>query len=170
MSIKLKPEELAPDLRRRFEKTPRLVARAMKAGANRSKRLLVRRTPTDKGQMRNSWRVIGDARTTGVLTADQLPQLINDAPHAGIIEKGARPHKVNAAGREALVAWAMRQLGVSEEEAQAVMMAVVMKLRKHGQKGRFIVQNSMNEIRRDMAEEIVRRIQKAAKKKASQIR
>jgi hypothetical protein len=54
----------------------------------------------DRGQFRSSWFV--EKRANGGWN------VVNDAPHAGIIEEGARPHGVNQEGWNAIYEWARR--------------------------------------------------------------
>jgi hypothetical protein len=77
------------------------------AGAHRGRALMIPATPTDMGQLRASWKVreldqaLGDVSVT-------LAELINDAPHVGIVELGSRPHKVSAEGWAAIYEWVRR--------------------------------------------------------------
>lgn len=79
------------------------IRRGMAAGADRGVGLLVRKSKAVvyMGQFQNSWH-IPMRRDRNVVTVR------NDAPHAGIIEAGARPHGVNAEGRAALLEWVLR--------------------------------------------------------------
>lgn len=151
MSIKVTPEEFAKDLRARLEKLSKQGYQAAKreASAN-ARRLLARRTPVDTGQLKNSWHV----NKEGVR---------NDAPHAGVIEKGARPHKVNRQGIESLTAWAMRQLGVGPEQAKAVAWGIAKRLEARGQEGTYFVENSIPDIARALKKAVERQIRKQAK-------
>lgn len=108
------------------------------------------------GQYRASWRVVrdGDGYT-----------IINDAPHAGVIELGARPHKVSPEGVEAIREWVRRKvLGYSIADADSnaetdqITMGIVRKLAKYGQRGTFIVRDSMPELQRFVTVEIDRAI------------
>jgi hypothetical protein len=84
-------------------------------GAERARAVLVRRGPRDQGQLRASWRVTKGTerrpawRVFRNLDA-RLAELRNDAPHAGIVELGARPHPVSQEGIQALARWAMRNI------------------------------------------------------------
>ena len=164
MSIKIKsPEALGNELVKRHRKTSLLIAKAANLGAHRSRRRLVRRTPVDTGQMKSAWRVAG--RST-----KSLATIINDAPHAGIIEGGARPHRVSKAGKLAIMRWAMRKFGIDSVAAYAIATRVAFKLRKHGQKGQFIVRDVMDEIRDDLKKEMVKLLRKNASKRAGSIK
>jgi len=153
MSIKLKPGQLHKDLEKRMRNLKVDTEKATRKAMFRGKALLTRRTPVDTGQMKNSWQVKGDI-------------LLNDAPHAGVIEEGARPHKVSKEGIEAIARWAQRRLGVSEEEARGVAFGVARKLAKEGQKGHYIVRDAMDELRSFVVKEIVAEIRAQAGKKA----
>lgn len=155
MAIRISPKELAPELQRRFRGIRTLAKKAIRVGAARGRGILAHKTPVDLGQMKSAWRV-------NRLTME----IINDAPHAGIIEGGARPHKVNAAGRRALVRWAMRQLGVDEKTANAVAAGTIKKLEREGQKGKFIVRDSMGKLRREVAKEMERQLRLNAGRRA----
>ncbi len=77
--------------------------RGVAAGADRGVGLLVRKSKSVNymGQFMNSWHV-PTRRDRNLVTVR------NDAPHAGIIEAGARPHGVNGAGRIALLEWVLK--------------------------------------------------------------
>lgn len=91
------------DLAKMFRKLPEQVRKDVDMGvrlaAQRGRTHLVKKTPVDTGQARVSWKVTD---TT----------IHNDAPHIGILERGARPHKVSPEGIEALTRWALRTLSV----------------------------------------------------------
>ena len=110
------------------------IKKAEKAAALRGRNHLVSITPVDMGVMRAAWQVRdgGD----GV-------EIENDAPHAGIIERGARPHKVSQAGREALADWARRK-GIPEEEIPSMVWGICKKLEAEGQRGLFLVKDSLH--------------------------
>jgi len=158
VAIKATPTEFARDINKRMRELPRSIRRSLVAGAHRGRALLSKRTPTDLGQMRNSWRVV-------VTKDNQNIILINDAPHAGIIEEGARPHNVNFEGRLAIERWAMRQLGVDRKIAAAVTEGIVNKLQRHGQKGHYIVRDALPTMRLLAKKEVERRLKVQAKKR-----
>lgn len=72
---------------------------------------------------------------------------VNDAPHAGIIELGARPHKVSAAGIKAIARWAVRKLGLKREEAQSAAWGIAKKLEAEGQEPQYVVRDSLPQAR-----------------------
>lgn len=74
------------------------------AASERTKRLVSKDSPVDQGEYKLGWHTraeIADKRAPVVVLA-------NDAPHAGVIEQGARPHKVPIAP---LLKWAQRKAG-----------------------------------------------------------
>lgn len=187
--IRLTPEQLSKTLRSHEKTLPKAIADGITKSAHRSRTVLVRKSPVDLGQYKNSWRVTG----TGAASA-----IVNDAPHAGIIEKGARPHGVNRAGIEALTAWALRKLvsgemasklkadntrqyknqygtwgarkgrrrsAALEKEAKGIAFAIAAKLKKEGQKGRFIVEGSMPQLVKILQIEVAKQIREALSKK-----
>lgn len=155
MSIRVTPAQLASDLRKRTRTLPKEIQKGIVSGMHRGRTLLSRKTPVDVGQMKASWRI--NPHTLA---------LVNNAPHAGIIEGGARPHKVNRAGREALERWAMRQLQVDEKTAKAVAQGVINKLAKEGQKGHFITRDSLPDLAKMVRAETERFIRRQSGRKA----
>lgn len=155
MAIRVTPKELSRDLVRRFRKLPKLIEKSMRKAAQRGRTILVRRTPVDTGLMKNAWRV-----TKGISV-----EIVNDAPHAGIIEEGARPHKVNRQGIEALTAWAQRKLGASLEEARSVAWGIAKKLEKEGQPGKFIVRDALDDLTQATADTVNLELARQARRK-----
>lgn len=133
------------------KRASRALPKAAIAAARKFVRHLVERTDemgiTDRGILKNSWRA--ERRGNGAT-------VFSDAPHAGIVELGARPHKVSKEGRENIAAWAMRKLGLSAEEAQAASWAFVKKLNVKGQEPTYLVQDAIPAARRFFAEEFAR--------------
>jgi len=85
----------------------RAVAAGALAGAHSGRAAIVKRTPVDLGQLKASWKVTAGAKEfTGPET--QLAELANDAPTVGIVELGARPHKVSPEAWAAIYQWVRR--------------------------------------------------------------
>lgn len=143
-------EKLRADLDERIKRTQK----AKVITAHRSRALFASKTPVDTGQMKNAW-VVEDG-----FNADDaaVVRVWNRAPYAGIVERGARPHKVSAAGREALLRWAMRQMGLEEAEARKAVDAICFRLNKQGQKGQYVVRNQLKKVRQWLKEETERAI------------
>ena len=154
--VPVPPGRLGPVLRAHRAAVSRAMKTGMKLGAQRGRTHLVQKTPVDTGQMKNAWEV---QRAGGGYDVD------NTAPHAGIVERGARPHSVSDAGILALERWAMRQLGVKDEqEAHAVAMGIAWKIRNRGQEPTWVVRDSLDDLRRYLGEETDRAIRKVADK------
>ena len=149
--MKIRPDQLAGALRREMRQSKKLLKKAIKVGAARGRTHLVRKTPVDTGQMKNSWKSGED-------------YIHNDAPHAGIVEGGARPHNVSPEGIESLIDWARRQLGMSEKDAKGIAWGIAKKLAREGQEGKFIVETALPKLKRMVKDEYERLLAQGAKK------
>lgn len=98
-TINIEPGQLGARLRSDANGAPKAVQRAMFSAGQRGKALLVKDSPTDRGILRNAWKVI--KLSDGV-------EIVNDQPYAGIVEGGARPFRISSDGIWALKAWVMR--------------------------------------------------------------
>jgi hypothetical protein len=137
-----------------LEKQAREISKAAKRGAlsaaTRGAAKLQKKVPRDTGDLARSFRV--GHTSTGA-------QIRIDAPHAGIVERGARPHRVNAEGREALAGWVAgwvrRRLKITDEaEINAVVAGICRKLEREGQKPTWFVRNYRTEAARVLREEV----------------
>lgn len=150
-TITIRPKDLGRTLRGEAKFVRSSMTKAARAAAMRGVGEMVDRVQkADKvylGQFSQSWRVTQDPR--GIV-------LYNSAPHAGIVEQGARPHPVSQEGREAIVRWAMRRLSLSEQEAIAAMTRIVAKLRVKGQKGTFLLRSAQPVLTKFYADELTR--------------
>jgi len=154
-TIKLTPPELPGRLTSDAHKMRQGFERGLLESMHKAKRTLQRRTPVDRGQMKSAWRINKNITKFS---------LINDAPYAGIIEAGARPHPVSEEGRESIRLWVSRHFpGQTEQELDGITMAIVHKLRTKGQKPTWFVRDSMDKIVKDMAT-LVRRAMKRSVK------
>lgn len=134
-----------------YRRAMRNQQKAIERGVLRAKTLgltiLVERSPVDQGQLRAAWRITEDG-------------IINDAPHAGIVENGARPHPVGPAGILALTDWAMRHGATDEQEAEAIAHAIAWKIRHHGQAPTYFVRDSQRELRKILKVEVEQQLKK----------
>ena len=176
MRIQLTPEQVAGKVRENTAKARKAIHKGQHRAAERARTFLVRATPkVDTGQLKASWRVHRGARI----------QLVNHAPHAGIIEGGARPHKVSMEGFYAIFRWAKRHgAGASASGMKAIYrqdvtyingmpfapedvpaarlaMGIVRKLAKEGQKPTWYVKNSMKTIQAMTAQEVAKALKRA---------
>lgn len=150
-TIVIDMKSLSSALRGEVEDVRAAVETASKRAAQRMKTKLVADTDksgvNDTGALRSSWRVMmwrGSVR------------VYNDAPYAGVIEAGCRPHPVSKAGREAIARWAVRKLGVSVAESKTVAFLVARKISREGQKGHWILRKAVPFLKRMLGEEVVR--------------
>lgn len=99
--VKISPAQLPEALLQEMMRMPHLHERAATRAAYRLKRYLVARTNelkiNDRGTYKRSFVVEKNSVT-------------NSAPHAPIIEEGARPHKVSREGLEMIARWVRRKL------------------------------------------------------------
>ncbi len=143
-TVSVAPGKLAAVLQADADLRLKGVKAAIKRASKTARDHLRSATPVDQAQMIKSWKI------TTSLNGDVTVR--NDSPHAGIIEAGAKPHKVNAAGVAALTKWASRH--VSEEDIKQVVWGIVRKLEKFGQKGHFILRDSIPDILNYLHEEL----------------
>lgn len=172
--ISISLQDLPDDLQRRLAELPVSVRRGLQSGTMYGRTMLSKRSPTDQGQLRNSWKLIDYAAGARGAGRHSMLQLVNEAPHAGIVERGARPHRVSKEGIEALAQWAWRnrssfslakvqgpikpkKLGgkggrraLQKQTDMAIVrgiaFAIAWKIRHHGQKPTFFVRDSMPRI------------------------
>ncbi len=137
--------------------------------------------------LKASWhvvRVVGTSRLGN--RGGLLAELINDAPHAGIIEHGARPHGVSREGWDAIYEWVRRHFGFTVMGARSQKMrgvmgetgedpvlseitwGIVKKLKREGQKPTYFIRNSLDECQELAAEEIERAIAEVARGKGDE--
>ena len=183
--ISIAIEDLGQDLAERIRELPVVIKRGMSSGTMFGRALLTKKSPTDQGQLRNSWKLVdfpGGARSRSTMT-----QLVNEAPHAGIVERGARPHRVSQEGIEAITQWVWRnrrsfKLGkvsgpiqrgtkggrkavqrASElEQCKGIAFAIVWKIRRKGQAPTWFVRDSMPKISSVTRREVIREIDRLA--------
>lgn len=164
VTIKIPAGKLGASLRHRKADLQRALLRGSHRGAHRARALMVAKTPVDTGQLRASWKV-KKGSVSGTRRKAVLAELINDAPHAGIVEKGARPHKVNRAGIKALTAWAWRHFpGADPKFIRRIVWGVVKKLRTKGQKPTHFVKNNRKEAERMLRVEVEKEVARAARR------
>lgn len=109
---------------------------------------LVRASPVDTGLYAQSWQFTHD---------EQSAVIGNTAPHAPIIEFGARPFTPPI---HPLLEWAKRVLGDSSqppdysERVRALAYATQRKIQQHGMKPRHILTNMIPEIIENVKQEL----------------
>lgn len=104
-TIKVPPGQLGVFLKRQAKKFGDNVERGVRLGAERGRKLLRDKTPVYDGLMRAAWKVSAIPQGKGTL-------LSNDAPYAGVIEGGARPHGVSPEGKALIREWVRKKLTI----------------------------------------------------------
>ena len=108
---------------------------------------LVSKSPVDTGQYANSW---------DVTLTEQSAILGNFAPHASVIERGARPFKPPIGP---LLAWAKRVLGSSaqppkyDSEVWGLAIGVQKKIEKEGMQPKNVLEKALPKIIANIKEE-----------------
>lgn len=149
--ITLKFEELADALKREGDHIHEIAEKACMAAALKYQAKLKQLSDelgiTDLGTYKNSWTV---------MKIDGGAVILNDAPHAAIVEWGCRPHFVSREGREGLAAWARRKLQLNDKEAESASWAIAHNIAENGLKGRFVVRDSFHLASKFFKEEVER--------------
>lgn len=159
-TFQLDMRQFARDLERRVKEIPKEIKKGVVEGARKGKRTLQAANPRDTSKMADDWSVDVDEGEKIAVT------IKNDAPYAGIVEVGARPHGVNAEGLESIRQWAIRKLGVTQEEAEQVAWAVAAKLKARGQKPTYFVKNNLENITKETAVEVKHKLIQLANRRA----
>jgi hypothetical protein len=126
--IKIPHNKLGQRIIRDNQRGQAAMRKAAHSTAEIARNILSQAAPVDLGELKASLRVERHAFGTSLAT------VVADAPYAGIIERGARPHPVSRAGIESLTRWAMRKMREPEDVARGIAFAIDTKLRERGQK------------------------------------
>ena len=148
--MKVALDQLPRVLVRQHAKNMDRIDRSLIRAAKRGKAHMVKKTPADQGQLRNSWKAQGRL-------------LRNVAPHAGIVELGTRPHGVNESGMLSLIGWAKRHGAATDKEAKAWAWGIAMKLRRVGQKATYFVRNELIELTKIAKREVEMSLKRGSK-------
>lgn len=160
-TIKIDSKDLAKALKGEDARARRALPLAAYAAAQRLRGRIIdeidRRKITDMGILKNSIRVVKQNRDGGgrFLGGGNVA-VRSDAPHAGIVELGARPHPVSPEGRAAIARWAARKLGLSDVEAERASWGIAKKIREVGQAPTYVFRSCLADGVRYYGEEIVR--------------
>lgn len=158
-------------LQRRSRATLAAMHRGAVRAAERYKGVLRDKTPVDTGHMRAAWKVKVAPARDGAPRRRELVTVSNDAPYAGIIEHGARPHPVSRAGWESIYQWVRRHRAsfglrkATPKELASITWAIVKKIEKEGARPRYIVRDSRHLLQQFTAAEVKRLIAQLARQK-----
>lgn len=169
-TVKIAPGHLGAFLKRSVRGNAAAIHRGLVAGARRGAQYLASRngpTPIFNGVLRNAWEV-------QVLGPGQA-KIVNSAPYAGVMERGARPYKIGREGIEAIREWVRLKIALmdagggkvrplSPQEAtheggfgyfiDDITWAIVKKIERDGIQGRFFVRGSLDKLRSFLDEEV----------------
>lgn len=176
--IKTTPGKLPRQITARNASAKKVTRRALGRAAHLGRRLMTKSTPVDQGQLKNSWkvRVWGGTIGDGTIAA----KLTNDAPHAGIVEGGARPHPVSQQGVAAIYAWVWRNRQMfslttpggkassskaTRAAAMGIANAIAHRIRLKGQKPTYFVKNKMPQLHQIAINEVISALKKQANRK-----
>lgn len=145
-------EVSAADLARKFReiesKRPQKLVVAIRRGAAAGAEALAHVAPVGvTGLFKTKLRAV---ETTGGAV------IIDDAPYAGIIELGARPHWIGKKGIQAIRDWFMFKLGLSADEALRAAFAMRHKIATEGQRPTYFFRKRLPVLRRILAAEVER--------------
>ena len=156
--VRVPPGRLGAVLRSRARSAPGVMKDGMFLAAKRGEAQQKSLSPVYDGQYKSAWRAQKTANGAC---------LENDAPYAGVIESGARPHAVNREGVDAIREWVRKQLlGISASladenaEVESITWAIVKRIAEKGQEGKHIVRDSLPKLREWARSEIERRLER----------
>lgn len=148
------PKDFPKELQKWARKHPEKVRRGFISGALRSIPELVANSPVDTGLYAQSWEVKHD---------EQSVTIGNTAPHAAIIEFGARPFRPPIGP---LLAWAKRVLQDPSQppnysqEVWALAIGTRNKIQREGIAPRAVMQNNIDMIMKNMRLEVEREVRR----------
>jgi hypothetical protein len=150
-TITVKPGHLGAVIEAGAKGLPRALRTGLRSAAQRGRAHLRDKLPVGvTGHLRAGWEIF------------DLPQgitLANSAPHAGIVERGTRPHEVNREGIDSIREWVRLKLKVENpKEAESITWAIIEKIRREGQKPLWIVRDSIGKLTVFAREEIERQL------------
>lgn len=185
-TIKTTPEALPGQIDARNRAMLRGYAKGALAGAHRGRAIIVRKTPVDQGQLKNSWKI---QRGEVQRHFGELAALVNDAPHAAIVEEGARPHKVSQDAFISLYHWCRRKkIGVKDsprkKRGQPVpeamiwgvkftgkeigparaAAAIAASFQRKGRKGKHFIKGNLPKLHEAAKDEVLKALDRVAKK------
>lgn len=164
---------IAPDIARRTEALHAAHRKASFDAAGPTLRRVVKKSPVDTGLFKSSWQIATELSRNG----QENVVIRNDAPHAGVVEGGARPHWPPL---QPLVEWVERnaaKLGfvnprrfrgraslTAEQKAHAyqIARAIQAKIARQGQKPTHIMRSEIPFARRTLKKALDRYLDEIA--------
>lgn len=155
-TFRIDPSQLGALFRQQAAAQPAVLHKGAIRGAAHGAAVMPKRSPVDLGFLAASWHL---DMTPGAVS------VYNDAPYAGIMERGARPHKTSREARDALYAWVVRHLdyfvagdiGEMTPErthiiARRITWGITVHWERYGREGTFFVRDSLPMLRKLSAE------------------
>lgn len=148
--IRCTPNGLAVAFKTRGKATRSAIVKGLQHAAIAGKVIVIRRTPVDEGLMKASWAVI--MQPWGA-------QLVSNAPHAGIVEGGSRPHWPNQAAIREWVVRHRKGFGIkkgrgkkakeaAEAEIDQITFLICRKIARFGTRPRWVVRGALPKLSR----------------------
>lgn len=174
--IRVEPGKLGVVIKMDARNIPKIFRKGAMMGAHRGRTHMVANSPVDRGLLKNAWEVHPGF-------GNELAELINTSPYAGVLERGARPGaKFSPQVVDDLAQWVIRKIlrarmaatrprarapkigsarwTAEQAEARSIAFAILTKWQKLGREGTFFVKAQQNKLSRFAVEEIVREINK----------
>lgn len=188
-TIRVPPGQVGALIRATARKSPQAVRAGVRVAAERARSFLTTKSPVYTGVHKNAWAVV--AQLAGAV----LAKVENTSPYAGVIERGARPHRISLDGWLALREWVRIKLfrptitrgknkgklssrivsgpeasspgpmkgaqgpwGKYGREIDRITNAIAWKIRKHGQKGKFLVRDNLPKFGKWARDEVLEQI------------
>ncbi len=126
------------------------VRKAVHNTAEVARNILSRSAPVGWGELKASLRLQKQTSKT------ELAQVTADAPYAGIIERGARPHPVSKDGRDLIARWAKKKFSVTDSEAKGIAFLVARKIAREPTKPRWWFRSKLGDFEQILHKEIAR--------------
>lgn len=139
--FEISEKDLAKQFKKLMEERPEAVTRGIVSAAMLGAEVLAKAAPKDLGVLRNSVRA--ETQQGGAM-------IVIDAPHAGIVEMGSRPHTPPL---QPLLDWASRHTD-NAVDAQRLAKSVQFKIAKYGTKPTYFVRNKLPILRKILKAEI----------------
>lgn len=177
--IRLQAKDLPRAIRQRNKATKRAIAHGALRGAERGRTIIARKTPKSSGQLKGAWRA-RPGRLSRFRRTSVIATLVNNAPHASVVERGAKPHPVGPEGVKALTEWVWKNRGKfglvtasgrlsrskkARERANAIALRIAWKIRQKRQTGTFFVKKNRPAIERAGFREVKRALRRSARRR-----
>ena len=136
------------------------IRRGIRNGARGGRAVMVIRSPKDRGLLKAGWRARmfpGGKK--------EIARVSNDAPYAGVIELGARPHQISLEGRVAIAGWVRRNFPqMNQKEAASFAQNIANKIAAKGQEPTYFTRDALPDLTNLRNNEVIRALTEVSKK------